>query len=77
VTGSSIVAADHVVSLLAADASLGVPVPLGYALSTTTTTNTDGTLASVSVSTTGVTLPVSMRVHLMVDTFAADQGMLP
>jgi outer membrane protein assembly factor BamB len=76
-TGSSVKLADHVVSLLAIDAATGAPVPLDYAFSTSATTNADGTLATVSVATKGATIPSSMRVHLMIDTFSADQGTIP
>ena len=41
---------------------------LQYGTGTTRTTNPDGTLATVSVPTTNVTLPAQMRVYLMVDT---------
>jgi hypothetical protein len=75
--GSTVKLAEHVVSLLAIDAATGAPVPLDYAFSTTATANADGTLATVSVATKGATLPTSMRVHLMVDTFSADQGTIP
>ena len=75
VQGSSIQLAQHVVGLLAVDAASGNPVPLDYAFSTKATTNADGTLATVTVATTNV-LPSSMRVYLMVDTFAVDHGNL-
>jgi len=75
-TGSSVVAADHVVALLAIDASTGAPVALPYATSTAVTANSDGTLASVSVPTSG-TLPASIRTYLMIDTFVGAKGTVP
>jgi outer membrane protein assembly factor BamB len=76
-TGSTLKLAEHVVSLAVVDAATGAPVPLDYAFSTTATANPDGTLATVSVATTGVTLPAAMRVHVMIDTFSVAQGALP
>ena len=69
--------AQHLASLLVVDASTGLPVTLEYGTGTTRTTNADGTLASVSVPTKGVTLPAAMQVLLIVDTTAEAQGTLP
>jgi hypothetical protein len=63
--------------LLVVDAGTGLPVTLSYGLGTTRTAAADGTLATVSVPTKGVTLPAQMRVYLMVDTTTAAKGMLP
>ncbi|HEY8038864.1 MAG TPA: PQQ-binding-like beta-propeller repeat protein, partial [Polyangiaceae bacterium] len=77
VAGSSIQSAEHLAGLLVLDAATGLPVTLDYGLGTRRTAGADGTLASVSVPTKGVTLPASMRVVLMVDTTAAAHGTLP
>lgn len=77
VTGSSVKPAEHLVGVLAVDASTGQPVSLQYGTQTTRTTNADGTLATVSVPTKGVTLPAQMRVYLMVDTAVGQKGTLP
>ena len=77
VTGSSLVVAQHLVSVLVLDASSGQPVTLPYGTGTTRTADADGTLASVTVPTTGATLPASMDLYLMVDTTAVAHGSLP
>lgn len=77
VVGSAIKPTDHYVGLLAVDASTGQPVGLQYGTGTKRTTAADGTVASVSVPTSGVTLPASMRVYLIVDTHVAQKGTLP
>ena len=76
-TGSSLVLAQHLVSVLALDAATGQPVTLPYGTGTARTANTDGTLASVTVPTTGAALPASMDLYLMVDTTAVAHGTLP
>lgn len=75
-TGSQVKPAEHVVSLLAVDAATGNPVGLDYAFSGTHAQNPDGTLASLAVPTTGVVLPSSMRVYVMVDTTVGAKGTL-
>jgi outer membrane protein assembly factor BamB len=77
VTGSQVMTAQHLASLLVVDASTGLPVTLEYGTGTTRTTNADGTLASVSVPTKGVTLPAAMQVVLIIDTTSVAQGTLP
>lgn len=77
VTGSMVKPSEHLVGVLAVDASTGQPVSLQYGTDTTRTTNPDGTLASVSVPTMGATLPAQMRVYLMVDTVVGARGTLP
>jgi hypothetical protein len=67
-TGSSLVATDHLASILVLDDSTGLPVTLEYGTGTTHTANADGTLATVTVPTKGVTLPEAMQVLLMIDT---------
>ena len=75
-TGSTLVAGDHVTSLLVVDAATGKPVTLGYALESTRTTSATGALASVGIPIKGHTLPKNVRVYLMVDTAAAAKGAL-
>jgi len=75
-TGSSLVAADHLVSILVLDDSTGLPVTLEYGTGTTHTANADGTLATVTVPTKGATLPGAMDVFLMVDTTAVANATL-
>jgi len=71
-TGDTLVAADHVASVLLVDATSGAPVSLGYALTTVRTIASDGvTLASVTVPFNGATVPASVRAYLMVDTAPA------
>jgi hypothetical protein len=77
VTGSAVQLAQHLAGLLVVDASSGLPVTLPYGTGTTRTANADGTLATVSVPTKGVTLPASMQVYLMIDTAVGAQGTLP
>jgi outer membrane protein assembly factor BamB len=77
VTGSAVPVSEHLAGLLVVDASSGLPVTLPYGTGTTRTANADGTLATVSVPTQGVTLPASMQLYLMVDTSIAAQGTLP
>jgi len=77
VTGSSVLTAQHLAAILVVDAGTGLPVTLEYGTGTTRTTNADGTLATVTVPTKGVTLPAQMQVMLVVDTTAVAQGMLP
>ncbi len=71
ISGSSIVLADHVASILMVDTSTGLPVSVDYGLVTTRTAAADGTLATVSVDVTGKTLPAQVRAYLMVDTYPA------
>jgi hypothetical protein len=67
-TGSTLQASAHVLSVLLVDATTGSPVALPYALGTVVTPAADGTLASVSVPFNGATVPASARAYLMVDT---------
>jgi outer membrane protein assembly factor BamB len=67
-TGTSLVAADHLASILLVDATSGSSVTLGYALDTVRTPAADGTLASVNVPFKGATVPASVRAYLMIDT---------
>jgi hypothetical protein len=76
IIGSQVKPSEHVVSLLAVDASTGQPINLDYAFGQTTKTNADGTLAGLSVTTKDVKLPTSMRVYVMVDTTVGAQGTL-
>jgi hypothetical protein len=77
VTGSSVQISQHLAAVLVVDASTGQPVTLEYGTGTTRTANSNGTLASVSVPTKGVTLPAQMEAFLMIDTTPAAQGALP
>ncbi|HEY8089427.1 MAG TPA: hypothetical protein VIF09_16315, partial [Polyangiaceae bacterium] len=77
VTGSSLALAQHLASVLVLDASTGQPVTLPYGTGTTRTANADGTLATVTVPTTGVTMPAAMDLYLMVDTSPVAHGTLP
>ena len=74
VSGSAVQVAQHLVGLLVVDPSSGLPVTLPYGTGTTRTTNADGTLATVTVPTAGVTLPEEMQVYLMIDTTVGAQG---
>ena len=76
VTGSSVKPAEQLAGLLVVDASTGLPLPLQYGTGTKRTTNADGTLATVSVPTTGTTLPAKMKVYLMIDTTVGARGTL-
>jgi len=77
VSGSAVQLTQHLAGLLVVDASSDLPVTLPYGTGTTRTANSDGTLATVSVPTKGVTLPASMRAYLMIDTTVGAQGTLP
>lgn len=77
VSGSAVQLDQHLAAVLVLDASTGQPVTLPYGTGTTRTANADGSLATVSVPTKGVTLPAQMQVYLMVDTTPAAQGVLP
>jgi outer membrane protein assembly factor BamB len=77
VTGSPVLTSQHLAAILVLDASSGQPVTLEYGTGTTRTSNADGTLATVTVPTKGVTLPAQMQVALMVDTTPVAQAMLP
>ncbi|HEX3343215.1 MAG TPA: PQQ-binding-like beta-propeller repeat protein, partial [Polyangiaceae bacterium] len=77
VTGSAVKTAEHLAGILVVDAATGLPVTLDYGPGTTRTSNADGTLASVTVPTKGVTLPAAMQVTLMVDTTPAAAATLP
>jgi outer membrane protein assembly factor BamB len=76
-TSGTLVAADHLASVLLVDPTTNVPVSLGYALNTTRATAADGvTLASVTVPFNGATVPSSVRAYLMIDTVAAAKATL-
>jgi hypothetical protein len=75
--GTSVKLAEHLAAVLVLDASTGQPVTLDYGTGTTRTANADGTLATVSVPTKGVTLPAQMKTILMVDMAPAATGALP
>jgi outer membrane protein assembly factor BamB len=77
VGGPSVSPSDHLAAVLVVDASTGQPVVLPYGTGTARTTNADGSLATVSVPTTGVTLPASMQAYLMIDTTPVAAGTLP
>ena len=77
VTGSSVQLDQHLAAVLVVDTSTGQPLTLPYGTGTTRTANADGTLASVSVPTQGVTLPAAMDAYLMIDTTAAVHGTIP
>jgi outer membrane protein assembly factor BamB len=69
--GSSLVAAQHLASVLLVDDATGAPVTLGYALDTARATAGDGTLASVKIPYAGHAHPAKARAYLMIDTFPA------
>lgn len=75
-TGATVKPDEHLAAILVVDAATGKPVTLGYGLDTTRTTTSNGALATVSVPTTGHTLPASMRVYLMIDAASAAKGTL-
>ncbi|MBW2523685.1 MAG: PQQ-like beta-propeller repeat protein [Deltaproteobacteria bacterium] len=75
-TGSSLQAADHALSILLIDDATGLPVSLDYGLQTTTSAGADGSLQSVSIDTDGATLPAAVRAYLMVDTYPAARATL-
>ncbi len=70
ITGSTLLVTDHVASLLLIDPTTGDPVTLSYGI-ITTRTPASGPLATVSVPIAGATLPSSLRVYLMIDTYPA------
>jgi outer membrane protein assembly factor BamB len=76
IQGSAVRPTEHLVGLLVADATTGLPVALQYGTGTTRTTAADGTIATVTVPTTGVTLPATTNVYLMVDTSVGARGSL-
>ena len=76
IVGAQVKPSEHLVSLLAVDATTGQPINLDYAFGQTIKANPDGTLASLSVTTKGVTLPPTMRVYVMVDTTVGAKGTL-
>jgi hypothetical protein len=76
IAGSSLLLSEHLAAILVLDGS-GQPVTLDYGTGTTRTTNPDGTLATVTVPTKGVTLPAQMQAILMIDTTPAARGTLP
>lgn len=65
--GASLVAAEHLASLLLLDATTGSPVPLGYALDTKTTKDASGHLATVTIPFGTTAPPASVRAYLMID----------
>jgi outer membrane protein assembly factor BamB len=73
VAGSSVKLAEHLAAVLVLDGS-GQPVTLDYGTGTARTANGDGTLATVSVPTKGVSLPAQMQAVLMVDMTPAATG---
>ena len=77
-TGSTLVTADHVASVLLLDAATGLPVPgISYGPITKTTSTASGALATVTVplpASPPVPLPSMMNVYLMVDTYPAATG---
>ena len=72
VENSSLLVEDHVLGLLLIDASTGSPVNMDYAGETERKGDNDGNLTEVSIPLENVSTPVSMRAHLMVDTYPAD-----
>jgi hypothetical protein len=70
ITGSQLKLFEHLVSLLVIDASTGAPIPLSYGPATTRSAAADGTLSLVTLPVGAVTLPASVRVHLMVDAWS-------
>jgi outer membrane protein assembly factor BamB len=78
-TGSSLVAADHVASVLLLDATTGAAVPLSYGPITKTVADASGHIATVTVplpTSPMPPLPTSIRAYLMIDTYPAAKGML-
>jgi outer membrane protein assembly factor BamB len=73
-TGSTLALADHVASVLLVDPTTGNPITLSYGIVTTRTATSGGMLATVSVPTTGLTLPSQVQTYLMVDTYPAAVG---
>jgi len=78
-TGSTLVQADHVASVLLLDATSGAPVGLSYGPITKTTADSSGHLATVTVplpASPSPPLPSSLRAYLMIDTYPAAKGSL-
>jgi outer membrane protein assembly factor BamB len=75
-TGSTLVAADHVASVLLIDAVTSSPVSLSYGPITRTTSDASGNLATVTVPLPTTGLPSQVRAYLMVDTYPAAMGTL-
>jgi outer membrane protein assembly factor BamB len=76
VSGGSLLAADHVFSLLLVDAASGRALPLRYTRDTAVRTNARGEVTSVSVALGGAPLPDEVRGWYLVDTFPAARGRL-
>lgn len=75
-SGTQLVAAQHVASLLLVDTTVtpNLPISLDYGLTTKVTADGAGHLSTVTVPANGHTLPKSMRVYLMVDTGWVKKG---
>ncbi|MDH3622910.1 MAG: PQQ-binding-like beta-propeller repeat protein [Myxococcales bacterium] len=70
-TDSTLMREDHNFGILLLDASNGVPVGLNYTANTAHSPETTGTIEEVTLNVTGVELPGSLRVYLMVDAYPA------
>ncbi|MDH3202119.1 MAG: PQQ-binding-like beta-propeller repeat protein [Myxococcales bacterium] len=70
-TDSTLQREAHNFGILLLDASDGVPVGLNYTVNTAHTPETAGTIETVTLDVTGVELPGSLRVYLMVDAYPA------
>jgi outer membrane protein assembly factor BamB len=75
-SGTQLVAAQHVASLLLVDATTGAPISLDYGLTTKVVADGAGLISTVTVPLAGHTLPASVRVHLMIDTASVATGTL-
>ena len=75
-TDSTLELDSHVFSVLLLDDATGQPITLDYGLETLRTAHGDGTIATVTVPTTGVTLPTAVRAYLMVDAYPAARAVL-
>ncbi|MBW2453936.1 MAG: PQQ-like beta-propeller repeat protein [Deltaproteobacteria bacterium] len=76
VTDSTLALDEHVFTLLLIDDATGQPITLDYGLETIRTAHGDGSIATVTIPTTGVTMPAAVRAYLMVDTYPAARAVL-
>lgn len=75
-SGSTLHAADHALSILLVDDVTGMPVSLDYGLRSDKSASPDGRLTRVSLDTRGARLPAQARAYLMVDTYPAARQIL-
>ena len=73
-SGSSLLAADHVYSLMLTDKD-GNPLPLYYTKNTSVTANADGTIQSITLTfDKGETISTAANIYVLVDTYPVFVG---